>query len=173
MAFSGLNQFAADPSKAENLNDPSSFPPRGALGSLQYYNGAWYRYVQHDQGSGVVATANGNPAYWKNKAAWLVTGDKTDCEDGAAIPSGCAGVYLAIVTHLNFTWIQMTGIHPSVLVNGNGAVGDMVQTNSADDGTNQLVVAVWGTVNKQMVGVQKAIGASNRAKVDLQLPLGS
>jgi hypothetical protein len=149
MSFAGILQYAPNPTAAENLNDPA---PRVAPGALQCFNGNWYRYVKFDNGAANVATTSGHPAFWKTKSTFLVSSDKTDCQHGASNASGACGVFLGVVTDGYYTWVQLTGIHPTVVLSGAGAAGQHLTIPASD--VDAFTVGAWTTVASQVCGVQ-------------------
>jgi hypothetical protein len=168
MPFAGLMMYAPDPTKAENLNDPL---PKCQPGAVQYFNGAFYKYVQFDNGTGNVASVAGNAAFAMLTRTFKVTSDKTSCEHGASVGSGVVGVFMGVVTDLYYTWIQMSGVVESLLVDGAGAVGQVINCPASDGGSNDLHVAAWTTVATQIVGVQIGLVSATRVAAWLMLPI--
>jgi hypothetical protein len=162
MPFAGLMLYAPDPTKAENLNDPL---PRAQPGAIQNFNGNWYRYVKHNNGAGNVATTSGHPAFWFAKATGEVTSDKTSCQHGASNASGACGVYLGVVTDGYYTWVQVTGIHPTVVLSGAGAAGQHLTIPASD--VDAFTVGAWTTVASQVCGVQLATVDATHGVCDL------
>ena len=158
MPFSGFMQYAPDPTKAENLNDPPG-QFKAQPGALQMFNGNVYQYVVHQKGTGSVATTNGHPAFVNDQLAYKTTGDKTSCQHGASNASGAMGVYLGVVTDLYGTWIQRTGYHANVKTNAAGAPGQCLTIPASD--VDSFTVVVWTTVASQVCGVQLAAGADS------------
>lgn len=162
MPFAGLMQYAPDPSKSENLNN---LLPVAQPGALQFYNGNWYRYVKFDNGAGNVATTSGHPAFWMDKSIWKVTSDKTSCEHGASNASGACGAFLGVVTDGYYTWVQLTGRHPTVLLSGAGAIGQHLTIPASD--VDAFTVGAWTTVASQVCGVQLATVDATHGVCDL------
>ena len=162
MPFAGILQYAPDPTKAENLNDPL---PKTQPGALQFHNGSWYRYVQFNNGVGNVATTSGHPAFWMDRAAGAVTSDKTSCQHGATAASGACGVFLGVVTDGYYTWVQLTGIHPTVVLTGAGAAGQHLTIPASD--VNAFTIGAWTTVASQVCGVQLATVDATHGVCDL------
>ena len=168
-------QISFDPSNANNIND---ITPQFNVGAMYIHptTNAEYIYVQHHQGAGAVASANGAPAYWRALATAVVTPDKTDNEVGAAIPHGCAGVYQGVVTHLRYTWLQRTGRRVGVRIlaaDANGATGNRIFPPAADadsDFRSEAIASIAGSeIPSQEVGVQIGAGAVNLATVLLMI----
>lgn len=168
-------QISYDPSNASNINDSTpQFRPGTAY--THPTTGAEYIYVQHHQGTATVASINGSPAYWRDRANAVVTMDKTDNEAGAAIPHGCAGVYQGVVTHLRYTWLQRKGRRTNVRLlagDSNGATGNKIfppaSDADADFRTEALTSISAAEIPAQEVGIQIGAGASNLATVDLHI----
>ena len=168
-------QISFDPSNASNINDAT---PQFNVGAIFKHptTGAEYIYVQHNQGTASVATANGAPAYWRALATAVVTADKTDNEVGATIPHGCAGVYQGVVTHLRYTWLQRTGRRTNVRLlagDANGAVGAKIFPPASDADSDFRAEAISSIsaseIPAQEVGIQYAAGVANLATVLLMI----
>jgi hypothetical protein len=149
--------------------------PKFDLGYEVEFGGNRYIYVRHHQGTDVIATVAGQPAFWRNSALTVltVTADKTDLEDGATNPSGCAGIYLGVVTHLNYTWLQKRGRCAGVVLDGNGANGNKISSNTSDQ--DSLHTVAFSGISaadaaSQLVGIQKGAGSGNKATVLLMIP---
>ena len=159
-------QIAFDPKNASNLNDAKpQFRPGTEFEDPN--DGKTYIYVQHHQGSGVVASANGAAAFWKTYASGIVTPDKTDNEFGAALPAGCAGMYGGVVTHLNYTWLQKRGEKVGVILDGNGAIGNWVGVHASDLNTSKTLTIADACV------AATAVSASPRVGIQKTAPGGS
>lgn len=174
MDNAGPAQVFLDPTNSLNLNDAT---PRFTVGGEVDFKGGRYIYVQHNAGAGVVATLVGAPAFWKTIASGIVTQDKTDAEQGAALPLGCAGIYqLASITSGNYTWLKKRGLMANVRLlsaDSNGATGNKIfpQATDADsDLRSEVVTSISGSeIPAQLVGWQIGAGASNLATVLLQI----
>lgn len=104
---------------ALELYSNGQYPQAGTLGMIVEQNGKVYRLVQFDNGSGNVAAVVGAPAYWLVRASWTVTSDESD---GESLTNGVAGGFLAIVTDLNYCWLQIGGLQ-AVVTDGNAVAG--------------------------------------------------
>jgi len=168
-------QISFDPSNASNLNDATpQFRP--GMKYVHPTTGAEYLYVQHHQGTGTVASANGAAAYWRDVANAVVTADKTDNEVGATVAHGCAGVYQGVVTHLRYTWLQKTGRRAGVRLaagDSNGATGNKIFPPASDaDLTfrSEALTSIAGAeIPAQEVGIQVGAGAADLATVLLMI----
>lgn len=163
-----------DPTNSQNIND---IRPVFRLGDkFTHVNGNTYQYVKFDNGAGNVASVDGGAAYWKDKANWTVTSDKTDNQFGAAIPAGVAGVFLGVITDLRFTWVLKEGTYNLKLLaaDSNGAVGNKIFSPVADtdlDFRSEADASVAAAeIPAQEVGRQQAAGASDRALCLVLIP---
>jgi hypothetical protein len=132
----------------ETLNVTALDHP-GDLGKVFELNGKMYRVVQHDKGSGSVATVAGGSAYWKTydpaSGSFVVTMDQTD---SLYINNGVAGGYLGVVTDQNYCCIQVGGRQTGVSVAAATAIGDQL-SGSATDG--QLAKTATGTASVNLI----------------------
>ena len=175
MPGSGYVNVYYDPTQGNNLSD---LPPltRFNPGEIVRHRGKTYMYVVHHQGVGTVASAAGMPAYWRDRDNYVVTPDKTDNLYGAALAEGVAGIYQAIVTHLNGTFIQVGGVAAGVVATNAGAVGAHVFPPASDVNNTLDNVAVASMTAaqaaSQLVGIQKTARATdNTIQLDLRLHL--
>jgi hypothetical protein len=112
----GLFYGGMQTSEVHNLgpayqNDAS---PKNILGSVIRYNGAFWRYVKFDNGSGNVASAAGGVAHWKTltfpsesvEGVFTVTSDYSDTIGGLNM---VAGIFGGVVTDLYYTFVQISG----------------------------------------------------------------
>lgn len=133
----------------EAMNSTALYKP-GELGShIEQANGKAYQLIQVDSGataSTAGAALAGQIAYWKNKAAYIVTTDKIQAEGATLISGGVptvtianavnsiAGVFCSVsggaagtasITSGNYGFIQQRGPHVGVLTSsGTAANGD-------------------------------------------------
>lgn len=116
-----------------------NLPVMDNIGWVTQYNGKAYRLVQHDKGSGSVATVAGGSAYWKTKASYIVTMDATDAEFGL---NSVAGGYLRVVTDQYYCFIQIGGRQTGVSVDASTSIGRCLSGGATD---GQLVSTAVST----------------------------
>lgn len=137
------NPVSLAPATTPDTLNVSALDHPGDLGKIFEQNGALYRIVKHDKGSGSVATVAGGSAYWKAydpaSGTFTVTMDQTD---SLYINNGVAGGYLGVVTDGNYCAIQVGGRQTGVSVAAGTAIADQL-TGSATDG--QLAKTATGT----------------------------
>lgn len=115
---------------------------RDQLGTLRFEGNKVYKYVKYNQGSGVVAAAAGNIAYYMGGATPVghATNEVTsDLSDSVNIG---AGVLMGVIPHGGFGWVQITGpatITPALTA---GADGNALTPVGATDGTLDVSAAV-------------------------------
>lgn len=164
-------------SDIEGLN-VSELPRTGELGKHLWSGGAAYQLVKLDSGATASAlggaVADGQLAFWKDRANKLVTNDKNQAVGGpvaATARNAVAGVFTVAVTAGYFCAIKKKGRH-SVKTDGGGdfAVGDFIVPSSNDvpdgdrtaSGTAPPVTAV---------GRVAAVEAAGKTSCDLDLPI--
>lgn len=121
----------------------NSGPFAGSLGQVVEDSGKCYRLVQHDKGSGSVASVAGGAAHWKTRASFIVTMDQTDAQ---ASLNSVAGGYLGVVTDQYYTFIQMGGVQAVVTDTTCAAGKNLIGTTT--DGT--LVAGTTNTKGDQL-----------------------
>ncbi len=134
----------------------ATLPVMDVLGVVTQYNGKAYRLVQHDKGTGSVATVAGGSAYWKTKASFIVTMDETDAEFSL---NSVAGGYLRVVTDQYYCFIQIGGRQTLVTVAAGTAIGDML-SGSATDGVLAKTAVSTASVNLCVAIAVTAVSSS-------------
>src|SRR5262245_34353384 len=167
---SGYATVSFDPTQlTANVGD---IRPTASLGEVIRHRGKTYQYVRFDNGVGNIAAVNGNLAYWKDLVNFVVTSDQSDGVAQAATElSFCAGVFLNVLTDGYYGWIQTWGLHTSLFVSGNGAIGQLLLPSTTD---GQATTVATGAVTAaqagaEVVGRQYAVGAANRAAAFLKI----
>jgi hypothetical protein len=130
----------------ESFNQTTLYRPGELGGQIQLGTKA-YQLVQLDSGA-TASTSAGTPitghiAFWKNRANYLVTNDKAQCETpgNAAGASAVAGLFCSISGGAagtgtfaagNYGFIQQRGTHVGILSGSNSAVkGDQLVSDTA------------------------------------------
>ena len=112
-------------------NDATAKAP---LGTLFRYKGNIFRYVKFDSGTDVVASAKYGVAHWllagldPTNGLFTVT---SDYSSGLAGINSVAGIFGAVLTTGNYTWIQVGGV-ATVTSNVSTAIGDSMIGSSVD-----------------------------------------
>jgi hypothetical protein len=132
----------------------------GDLGKVFESEGKWYRVVKFDNGTGNVAAAVGNAAYWYDRDDFVVTSDYSDSEGE---PNNVAGGFTAVVTDGNYCVVQMGGTQTSVNVESSAAAGDQLSGSSTD---GRLAKTAAGTACVNLcVAICLSAESSNTATV--------
>lgn len=134
--FAGFNE--------STLNNGGAGPWLGQLGQVIEDGGKVYRLVQHDKGSGSVASAAGGAAHWKTRASFIVTSDQTDAQ---ASLNSVAGGYLGVVTDQFYCFIQIGGVQ-AVTVNTTASAGTALTATTTD---LTLVAITTNTLGNQLI----------------------
>jgi len=142
----------------------------GQLGQVYETNTNTFQIVKGDSGmtastpTGVVAA--GDVAFWKDRAAYLVTNDSRAV---TGFRNEVAGIFRTTVTAGYYCTVQQRGNAISVASDGNGADGDVAVANS---GTAADVTAVTaGTAPTYIpVGIIRGAAAAGFISVDLNVP---
>lgn len=109
--YGGMQTQEVHPSGPAYQNDATA---RNIVGTLIRYNGAYWRYVRFDNGTGNVASAAYGVAHWKTLTfptatavgVFTVTSDYTDAIGGI---NTVAGIFGGVVTDGYYTFIQVSG----------------------------------------------------------------
>ena len=177
----------------DTVNDATLYKP-GELGSN--YDGSrngigWqYKLVQLDSGAtsgptvGVVAI--NQLAYWKDKAAYLVTNDAKFAGAGPItagvtnFPAGTtgaasagnfvAGVFRGSVTAGNYCFILQRGQKVPVVGSATFATGEMVFGKSSSTAADVDRVGVGTAATYRQIGVALAPAVSSVVNIDLEVP---
>jgi len=127
-----------------------------------------YKYIQFDNGSGDVAAAAGNIAYYFDGTDFdgiTVTSDLSD-----TVANLVAGVLQAVLTDQYYGWIQTWGYYATVKTNADDDIAAGVTIIPVGDGTVDSVAA--GTASTyRPVGIATAadVDASDTVAVNLCL----
>jgi hypothetical protein len=150
--------------------------PKFTPGETYVVNGVEYRYAKFDNGTGNVASAAGGAAYLKDNDPYTVTSDKTDSMTGAAIPTGCVGIFQGVATDGYFIWLATKGQYTVRLASGdsNGAAGNKIFAPASDadlDLRSEADASVAAAeIPATEIGRQLAAGSGNTALVMLNIP---
>lgn len=101
-----------------------------ALGSLTFYNGKYYKFVQFKDAVTYVAS----PAMvvtWADTACTTVTNDRAGGSSIGQIP---AGVVCAVMTQNYYGFIQVTGVVTVGPTDGSVATAELVVPHATTDG---------------------------------------
>ena len=129
---------------------------RNVLGTVIRYDGAYWRYVKFDNGSGNVASAAYGVAHWKTltmpasgltDGVFTVTSDQTDALAGL---NSVAGIFGGVVTDLYYTFIQISGKVTALVANSTVA-GDACIGSATDLYFGRI--AANGTVTNVIYGI--------------------
>ena len=91
-----------------------------------------YKYVQYYTGSGSVAAASGNAAYYYTLDGYKNNQVTSDLSDSVEIG---AGILQAVMTDGQFGWIQIKGAATMTIALTAGVDGDPLTPTGAADGT--------------------------------------
>ncbi len=173
MPGSGVAQIAFQPTAISNGGDPvAKFQP----GYRYNYGDNEFVYAKFDNGAGNVASAAGAAMYWKNRVTGVVTSDKTENQQGAAIGDGVAGIAQGVMTDLSYGFFVKSGPWTVRLASGdsNGAVGNKIFAPVADtdlDLRSEADASVSAAeIAVTEIGRQLAAGVANLALVLLNIP---
>tara|TARA_B100000686_G_scaffold345683_1_gene430723 strand:- start:1409 stop:1864 length:456 start_codon:yes stop_codon:yes gene_type:complete len=122
--------------KADLVSDSVEFE----LGSIgQTSDGKVYKWVQYDTGSGSVAAASGNVAYYYTLDGYKNNQVSSDLSDSVEIG---AGVLQSAPTDGQYCWIQIKGAATLTTALTAGADGDPLTPTGSSDGTLDVSAAV-------------------------------
>lgn len=172
MAASGVALIGPRPADNTTGEQFAKFQPgyRLKVGDVEY------EYVKFNNGAGNVASADGGAAYWKDFDSFEVTSDKTDSQAGASNPSGCAGIFIGVMTDGYYGWVAKNGPYTVRLAAGdsNGAVGNKIFAPASDadlDLRSEADSSVSAAeIPATELGRQMAAGSNNTALVLLDIP---
>ena len=172
MAGSGVAQISFQPTDISNGGDSvAKFQP----GYRYHYGDNEFAYLKFDNGAAVASVAGG-AVYWKNRVTGVVTSDKTDNQEGAAVPAGVAGIAQGVITDLNYAFFVTGGPYTVKLAAGdsNGAVGNKIFAPATDVDTTLRSEADSSVAAAEIpateIGRQLAAGAADAALVLLNIP---
>lgn len=98
--------------------DADDVNQRHSLGQIRIHpNGNMYRYIKYDDGTANIAAVEGLVVYHVGTVDWVVTPDVSDTS-----LSRRAGVIVATITNLQFGWMLVEGIYPTVTTDGGGDI---------------------------------------------------
>ena len=154
------NPVSLAPATSPDTLNVATLDHPGDLGKVFEQNGALYRIVLHDKGTGSVATVAGGSAYWKvyNPAAgtFTVTMDHNDALYGL---NSVAGGYLGVVTDAYYCCIQVGGRQTGVTVAASTAIGDQM-SGSATNGVLARTAVSTAAVNQIVAIAETAVSGS-------------
>ncbi len=159
--------------------DESSLYYAGALGQRTSQDGREYQLVRLDSGAtasaatGVVAL--GDLAFWKDKAAYLVTNDIAQALGAVDATNDnkrnfVAGVFLSAITAANYCFIQQGG-QASVLAASGGTYNVGNVAIAADSTVSDVTtIAAGAAFTATQVGLVAGARVGTVANIDLLLP---
>lgn len=149
-----------------SVNDSTPRYP-GLVGKFFEQDGKKYQYIQLD--SGAVTAAAGHAVSWIDFDDFKVTNDISDAI-GLNVP---AGVLMSAVTAGNYGFIQVRGVYPTVLTNGDDDISanDTIIMSSTDGAVNSVAAATAPTHVILGVATAADVDASNTVAVLLCPPL--
>ena len=146
---------------------------KDALGDMRFEDGKWYKYVLFNNGTGDVAAAANQMAYYHGDDGMDDNEVTSDYTDGIV----AAGLFQAVLTEAYYGWIQVAGYATLALAIAAStdaapvaaADGDSVILDPSIDGGVQRV----NTVNDNAIDVEMPIASvidASLKKVILQIP---
>lgn len=112
-------------------------------------DGKVYRFVKFDNGTGNVAAAANNVAYWT-----ATTGTVTSDESDSSVP---AGIFLSAMTDAYYGWIQIWG---PATVNNEGtdiALGAAIIASATDGKVTSIVAAEFTTTAATLAQINRCV----------------
>lgn len=122
------------------VNDATPQFKLGAIG--QDYQGYLYKYIQYNSGAGAIAAVAGNvvgyyaPGGTSTGTSTVVSSDVSDTS------SILAGALMAVITTLQYGWIQIKGRATLTTAFVSGASGNALTLSTTTDGTVKVAGAV-------------------------------
>ena len=102
-----------------------------------------YKYVQYDTGSGSVAAASGNAAYYYTLDGYKLNQVTSDLSDSVEVG---AGILQSAPSDGNFCWIQIRGAATMAAALTAGADGDPLTPTGSADGKLDVTADVTSVV---------------------------
>lgn len=160
-------------------NPPGAFFPYapGELGGSFDLNNRTYSLVQNDSGAtsatpvGLVA-AN-QVAFWKDKAAGIVTNDKRFALNGTisnAAGNAIAGIYRVAAGAGNICCILARGVNIPVASDGSGGGGQTAVVDTTAATARVSPVAVGTAPTYMTVGIMRSTPTGGNVNVDVDIP---
>lgn len=105
-----------------------------ALGSLVFYGGKWYAFVQYKDAVTYVASP-GMVLTWADTACTTVTNDRAGGSSIGQIPAGIACIAgAAAAVQNNYGFVQLSGVATVGPTDGAVALGELVVPHASTDG---------------------------------------
>lgn len=158
---------------------PGSYFPyaAGELGGSFDLNNRTYSLVQNDSGATSAtptgAVAANQVAFWKDKAAGIVTNDKRFALNGTisnAAGNAIAGIYRVAATAGAIVCILSRGQSIAVASDSNGGGGQMAVVDITASTARVTNVAVGTAPGYQVVGIMRSTPAGGNVNVDVDIP---
>lgn len=148
----------------------------GELGAVFNYQGKRYQRVKADSGctsaNPVGAIAANQVAFWKDKAAKIVTNDFRQAV-GASVANAprnfVAGVFRIAATGGYYIDILQKGLGISVASDGNGGAGQTAIADATASTAQVTAVAVGSASTYQKLGTMTAAASNSLITVDLDI----